>query len=255
MSQYRSTGGLDDSIGEDVDRGFSGVNQRLQLNQLQATEVRESLNGRMEGYWRPRKGVVEKTSALTTGIQPLQLPFLLLAANPVTISNAVSSTNLVTITTSTAHGFAVGDFVAVLGLGYSAGPSPNGLVQITTSANSTTFAYALTGASGTYIFSGAETSRMGRTITNAVFTAAAGPVPAFITLTISGDAFGSQAIGTSGNAQISGLVFTGTDFNGTQELEVVTTTTLKLTLPSSATTTAVSLGTNPRITQILISYL
>ena len=253
MSQFRSTGGMDDAIGEDVDRGFSGVNQRLQLNQLQETEVRESLNGRMEGYWRPRKGVVEKTSALTTGIQPLQLPFLLLAADPVTISNAVSSTNLVTITTSTAHGFAVGDFVAVLGLGYSAGPNPNGLVQITTSANSTTFAYALTGASGTYTFSDAKTSRMGRTITNAVFTAAAGPVPAFITLTISGDAFGSQAIGTSGNAQISGLVFTGTDFNGTQELEVVTTTTLKLTLPSSATTTAVSLGTNPRITQILIS--
>ena len=253
MSQYRSTGGMDDSIAEDGDRGFMGVNQRLQLNQLQETEVRESLNGRMEGYWRPRKGVVEKTSALTTSIQPLQLPFLLLAADPVTISNAVSSTNLVTITTSTAHGFAVGDFVAVLGLGYSAGPNPNGLVQITTSANSTTFAYALTGASGTYTFSGAETSRMGRTITNAVFTAAAGAVPAFITLTISGNAFGSQAIGTSGNAQISGLVFTGTDFNGTQELEVVTTTTLKLTLPSSATTTAVSLGTNPRITQILIS--
>jgi hypothetical protein len=253
MSQYRSTGGLDDSIGEDVDRGFSGVNQRLQLNQLQETEVRESLNGRMEGYWRPRKGVVEKTSALTTGVQPLQLPFLLLAEEPFTISNAVSSTNLVTITTTAAHGFVVGDFVAVLGLGYSAGPNPNGVFQITASASSTTFAYALTGASGAYTFADAKVSQMSRTITNAVFTAAVGSTPAYITLTISGNAFGAQAIGTSGNAEISGLVFTGTDFNGTQELEVMTTTTLKLTLPSSATTTGVSLGTNPRIHQLLIN--
>jgi hypothetical protein len=253
MSQFRSTGGLDDSIGEDVDRGFSGVNQRLQLNQLQETEVRESLNGRMEGYWRPRRGVVEKTSALTTGIQPLQLPFLLLAEDQIAISNAVSSTNLVTITTATNHGFSIGDFVSILGLGYSSGPNPNGVVQITASASLDTFAYALTSASGTYTFAGAQTSQMGRTISSAVFTAAAGPLPAYITLTISGSAFGAQAIGSSGNAQISGLVFTGTDFNGTQELEVVTTTTLKLTLPLSATTTAVSLGTNPRIHQLLLN--
>lgn len=253
MSQFRSTGGLDDSIGEDVDRGFSGVNQRLQLNQLQETEVRESLNGRMEGYWRPRRGVVEKTSALTTGIQPLQLPFLLLAEDQITISDAVSSTNLVTITTATNHGFSIGDFVSVLGLGYSSGTNPNGVVQITASAGLNTFAYALTSASGTYTFVGAQTSQMGRTISSAVFTAAAGPLPAFITLTISGSAFGAQAIGSSGNAQISGLVFTGTDFNGTQELEVVTTTTLKLTLPLSATTTAVALGTNPRIHQLLLN--
>ena len=47
MSQFRSTGGLDDAIAADGDRGFFGVNQRLQLNQLKPGEVRESLNGRM----------------------------------------------------------------------------------------------------------------------------------------------------------------------------------------------------------------
>ena len=78
MSQFRSVGGLDEPISEDVDRGFFSVNQRLQLNQLQEGEVRESLNGRMEGYWKPRKGVVEKTTALTTGQTPLQLPFYLI---------------------------------------------------------------------------------------------------------------------------------------------------------------------------------
>lgn len=78
MSAYRSTGAFDDQILGDGDAGFVGVNQRLQLNQLQAGEVRESLNGRMEGYWKPRKGILDRTSALTTGGVPLQLPFLLI---------------------------------------------------------------------------------------------------------------------------------------------------------------------------------
>jgi len=104
MSQFRSVGGLDDPIYEDVDRGFQSINQRLQLNQLQEFEVRESLNGRMEGYWKPRKGVVEKTSALTTGQTPLQLPFYLIDAAK-TISNVevlVTGTVRLTIT---GHGF------------------------------------------------------------------------------------------------------------------------------------------------------
>ncbi len=104
MSQFRSTGGLDEQISEDVDRGFFSVNQRLQLNQLQEGEVRESLNGRMEGYWKPRKGVVEKTAALTTGQPPLQLPFYLIDV-PKTISGVtVPATGTIRITV-TAHGF------------------------------------------------------------------------------------------------------------------------------------------------------
>jgi hypothetical protein len=106
MSQFRSVGGLDEPISEDVDRGFFAVNQRLQLNQLQEGEVRESLNGRMEGYWKPRKGVVEKTAALTTGQTPLQLPFYLIDAAK-TISNVtIPATGTVRITV-TAHGFEV----------------------------------------------------------------------------------------------------------------------------------------------------
>jgi len=108
MSQFAQSGSaMDDAIGEDVDRGFSGVNQRLQLNQLQETEARESLNGRMEGYWRPRRGVVEKTSALTTGGTPLQLPFYLIDS-PKTISNVtVPATGTIRITVI-AHGFGAG---------------------------------------------------------------------------------------------------------------------------------------------------
>ena len=108
MSQFAQSGSaMDDAIGEDGDRGFVSVNQRLQLNQLQAGEVRESLNGRMEGYWRPRKGIVEKTSAFTTGGTPLQLPFYLIDS-PKTISNVtVPATGTIRITV-TAHGFEAG---------------------------------------------------------------------------------------------------------------------------------------------------
>jgi hypothetical protein len=105
MSQFRSVGGLDEPISEDVDRGFFAVNQRLQLNQLQEGEVRESLNGRMEGYWKPRKGVVEKTAALTTGQTPLQLPFYLIDAAKTISDVTVPAAGTVRITV-TAHGFA-----------------------------------------------------------------------------------------------------------------------------------------------------
>jgi hypothetical protein len=107
VASYRSYGGLDDQSLIDGDTGFVGINQRLQLNQLQAGEVRESLNGRMEGYWKPRKGIVERTSAFTTGGTPLQLPFYLIDS-PKTISNVtVPVTGTIRITV-TAHGFAAG---------------------------------------------------------------------------------------------------------------------------------------------------
>ena len=107
MASYRSYGGLDDQSLIDGDTGFVGINQRLQLNQLQAGEVRESLNGRMEGYWKPRKGIVERTSAFTTGGTPLQLPFYLIDS-PKTISNVtVPVTGTIRITV-TAHGFTAG---------------------------------------------------------------------------------------------------------------------------------------------------
>ena len=146
MSQYRSTGGLDDSIGEDVDRGFSGVNQRLQLNQLQETEVRESLNGRMEGYWRPRKGVVEKTSALTTGGTPLQLPFYLIDVAK-TITSASYASNVVTITI-TGHGFEAGSsgYAVVAGLTFT-GTDNNG-PKVLTYVTANTLSFPVTGVTG-----------------------------------------------------------------------------------------------------------
>jgi hypothetical protein len=142
---------MDDSIAEDGDRGFVGVNQRLQLNQLKAGEVRESLNGRMEGYWKPRKVVVSRTGALTVGGDPLQLPFYLIDVAK-TISSATYTSNVVTITMSANHGFEIGSsgYAVVAGLTFT-GTNNNGAKVLTyVSANQLSFPVTgVTAVSGT----------------------------------------------------------------------------------------------------------
>jgi hypothetical protein len=106
MSQFRSTGGLDDAIADAGDRGFYGVNRRLQLNQLAEGEVRESLNGRMEGYWKPRKAVIAQKTSLTTGGTPLRLPFYTIdTSKSITAASVAGGVLSLTIT---GHGFAAG---------------------------------------------------------------------------------------------------------------------------------------------------
>lgn len=108
MSQFAQSGSaMDDAQASDGDGGFVGVNQRLQLNQLEVGEVRESLNGRMDGHWKPRKGVIARTSALVSGGGALQLPFFLIDTAK-TISNATVSGGVVTLTV-TGHGLTIGE--------------------------------------------------------------------------------------------------------------------------------------------------
>ena len=155
MSQFAQSGSaMDSAVGEVADRGFQSVNQRLQLNQLQEGEVRESLNGRMEGYWKPRKNVVSRTGALTTGGSPLQLPFLLIDA-PKTIASSSLAANVVTITITAGHGFAVDSvgYGLVAGLAFT-GTDPNGL-RLLTYASATTMTFPVTAA--TTAVSGAGT--------------------------------------------------------------------------------------------------
>jgi hypothetical protein len=167
MSQFRSSGQLDDPIGEDGDRGFTGINQRLQLNQLRPSEVRASVNGRMEGFWKPRKSVEAKSTALTTGGGAMNLPFLIM---PSPYYKAISAVSLNT-----------------------------------------------------------------------------GVDPDLVTITITGHGL---PVGTSGNATLSGITFTGTNYNGTVLMTVATVDTL--TFPV-ASVTNVSLGATPRITQLVIN--
>jgi hypothetical protein len=152
MSQFAQSGSaMDDAISEDGDRGFAGINQRLQLNQLKPGEVRESLNGRMEGYWKPRKVVVSRTGALAVGGEPLQLPFYLIDVAK-TISSASYASNVVTITMSANHGFEVGSsgYAVVAGLTFT-GINNNGAKILTyVSANQLSFPVTgVTAVSGT----------------------------------------------------------------------------------------------------------
>jgi hypothetical protein len=113
MPAYRSFGGLDDNILTDGDPSFVGMNQRLQPNQLQAGEVVLSKNGRMDGYWQPRKGIALRSGALASSGSPLRLPFFLINSNKA-ISSASSSSNVVTLTFGSAHGL-TGTAYATLG--------------------------------------------------------------------------------------------------------------------------------------------
>jgi hypothetical protein len=62
----------------------------------------------MDGYWKPRKGVVARTETLTSGGSPLQLPFLLIDAAKTIASASVPVAGTVRVTFSAPHGFAVG---------------------------------------------------------------------------------------------------------------------------------------------------
>ena len=139
MSQFAQSGSaMDDGQTSDGDGGFVGVNQRLQLNQLEAGEVRESLNGRMDGYWKPRRGVVARTGALVGGGNPLQLPFFLIDSAK-TISNATVSGGVVTLTV-TGHGLPVGETGVANVSGLAGNAEMNGNFALTvTDANTLTY--------------------------------------------------------------------------------------------------------------------
>jgi hypothetical protein len=117
MSQFAQSGSaLDDGQASDGDGGFVGVNQRLQLNQLQAGEVRESLNGRMDGHWKPRRGVIARTDALVSGGSPLQLPFFLIdVAKSITAASVAAGVVTITITGHGLTGTALGRITGLVG--------------------------------------------------------------------------------------------------------------------------------------------
>lgn len=116
MASYRSFGGLDDQTLIDGDTGFIGMNRRVNPNQLKAGEVYLSQNGRINGFWQPRRGIELKSGALTNSANPLGLPFIVLNS-PLTISSGSRTSGVVTINLSTAHGISAGSLPAYITLG------------------------------------------------------------------------------------------------------------------------------------------
>jgi hypothetical protein len=116
VASYRSFGGLDDQPLIDGDVGFVGINQRERPSQLKAGEIVLSKNGRIDGYWQPRKGIDLKSGQLANSANPLNVPFIVIDS-PKTISTASRTSNVVTINLSAAHGIASLDLPAYITLG------------------------------------------------------------------------------------------------------------------------------------------
>jgi len=243
MSQFRSTGGLDDAIGSDNDRGFFGVNQRLQLNQLESGEVRESLNGRMEGFWRPRKSVVSVSPVLTTGGTPLNLPFHVLVVEK-TITSVTRSGTTITVTANS-HGFTNGDSVYISGVGYTTGSNPNGTFVIAGVATNT-FTYTLTGADGAYTTTASTTA--GNITKNFLDIATASYASDLVTITTSVNH--GLTVGQAGNLSVTGLNYSGSNPNGIRALTATNANTL--TFPVTGVT-SVTFAAGSKITQININ--
>jgi len=115
MSKYRSYGSLDDQPLIDGDTGFIGINQREQPNQLKPGEVVLSKNGRIDGFWQPRKGITLKSGALTTTALPLEVNFGVIST-PIAVSTASRSSNVVTINLASGHNLDAG-FVGHITIG------------------------------------------------------------------------------------------------------------------------------------------
>jgi hypothetical protein len=228
MSQYRSTGGLDDAIASDGDKAFNSVNLRDQLNQLLLTEVRESVNGRMEGYWKPRKSVESRTGALVSGGNPLQLPFLLVGTS-VLITAASVTAGVVTLTTASNHGLSPGATLNIQGIIYTAGTDPNGVFTATAAATNS-ITYSLAGGSGLYTVSAVTPRTEVITSTSKAFTFLS-ISSGTITITVTH----GFAVGTVGLARIAGLTFTGVDPNGDRVITYDSATTLRFTVAGAVT--------------------
>ncbi len=236
MSQFAQSGGaMDSAIGETADRGFVSVNQRLQLNQLQEGEVRESLNGRMEGYWKPRKNVVSRTGALTTGGSALQLPFLLTGTS-VLITAASVTAGVVTLTTGSAHGLAPGATLNIAGIRYTTGSDPNGVFTAVT-ASASTITYALASGSGTYTVSAVEPISEVITSTSKTISNVTIPVTGTVRITVTAHGF---AAASSGWATIAGL---DASFNGSFLLTYFDANTLSYTIAGVTTAPTDKVGT------------
>ena len=107
MTTHRSYGSLDDQPILDGDVGFVGMNLRDQPNQLKSGEITLSKNGRIDGFWQPRKGIELKTGQLSSSSLPLKVNFIVLNSS-IVISSASRTSNVVTLTLATPHGIAAG---------------------------------------------------------------------------------------------------------------------------------------------------
>lgn len=162
MARFSAFGALDSPHVEEGDAAFVRMVSRLRPSQLQPGEVSDSRNGRMgtDQEWTSREGWDAISGALAqegvplravglgeTGVIPLFADLTIDSGG----TNARAS-NVVTITTTAAHGRSTGETVRISGLtGFT--EDPNGNRIITSTPTSTTFTYAHTGTDESFTYS------------------------------------------------------------------------------------------------------
>jgi len=161
MPRYSKFGQLDDVINEDGDTGFVRINNRLRPDQLQRGEVAVSENGRMDvdGAWQTRKGINSLGPTLTANTSSIRLTdpavWKLYSGTPVSISSATRTTSgadgLITVVTSSAHGFSSDTLVYVYGLTGTVDPNGNRLITVTATD---TFTFIIPGGAGSETYGG-----------------------------------------------------------------------------------------------------
>lgn len=154
MPRYDSFGPLDSPYADETDTFFLKMNGRLRPDQLKPGELAMSVNGRMDvdGAWQPRKGVTSFGPQLSVASQALVLPFYIYASK--TVDEAERVDTLVTMRTTTAHGFTSSTQVSISDISGTVDPTGNRTITVT---DSTHFTFVITGASGseTYVLGGA----------------------------------------------------------------------------------------------------
>jgi hypothetical protein len=94
----------------------------------------------MEGYWKPRKGVVARTGSLTSGGSPLTIPFFLIdSAKNITAASVTAGVVTITITGHGLTGTALGRITGLVGDAVMDGDF------VLTVASANTLTYTVTG--------------------------------------------------------------------------------------------------------------
>jgi hypothetical protein len=167
LSRYRTYGGNDDPIQEDLDAGFLGFNNYNRPDQLTQGMLASSLNGRLgrNGEWQVRPGIDLINAPFASGDAVLRLPTFsetqvdptVVGLLPTTIRSAALASNVVSIViddpaVEPGHVFVTGDEIYVENL-VSTTTDPNGLhtiTNVTDNGATITIEYALVGADETY---------------------------------------------------------------------------------------------------------
>ncbi|MAL50369.1 MAG: hypothetical protein CMH18_11470 [Methylophaga sp.] len=135
MSRYSTYGTLDDRVAQNADVGFSGFNNRLRPDQLNAGVLADAQNFRMDrnGSAQVRKGVDIVQAPLAVGVSALSLPFTLVADD--TSVTATRTGTTVVLTGITATDFPSSGTVNISGVTMSSGPAVNGNRPYTKDSN------------------------------------------------------------------------------------------------------------------------